>query len=85
MTLGGFREGACEEWMSSGEFAGGLGELERLAGSNVAAFMCAEGVPGRCHRRFVSRALVARGHRVSHLLPDGRTVSEANPLELPDQ
>jgi len=37
------------------------------------AIMCAEAVFFRCHRRYVSNALVAAGHGVVHIYPDGRT------------
>jgi uncharacterized protein (DUF488 family) len=32
-------------------------------------FMCAETVWWRCHRKLIAELLVARGHRVLHLLP----------------
>jgi uncharacterized protein (DUF488 family) len=34
-------------------------------------FLCAETDWRRCHRRLISELLVARGHEVLHLLPDG--------------
>jgi uncharacterized protein (DUF488 family) len=34
-------------------------------------FMCAETVWWRCHRKLIAELLVARGHEVLHLLPDG--------------
>jgi uncharacterized protein (DUF488 family) len=42
-------------------------------------FLCAETVWWRCHRRLIAELLVARGHEVVHLLPDGphrHTLSE---------
>jgi uncharacterized protein (DUF488 family) len=33
--------------------------------------MCAETPWTKCHRRFIAELLVARGHEVLHLLPDG--------------
>ena len=33
-------------------------------------FLCAETGWSRCHRRLIAELLVARGHRVLHLLPD---------------
>lgn len=33
-------------------------------------FLCAETVWWRCHRKLIAELLVARGHRVLHLLPD---------------
>ena len=82
--LGGFRESSYESWMSSDEFVRGIVELERQAENRTVAFMCAEGDPSSCHRRFVARVLAQRGHEVVHLLPDGRLKPEEPPLSLPD-
>jgi uncharacterized protein (DUF488 family) len=57
--------------MATPEFARGLEELERWARERPAAYMCAEGLWWRCHRRMISDALVARGWRVMHVMPDG--------------
>jgi uncharacterized protein (DUF488 family) len=35
--------------------------------------MCAEGNWRSCHRRLIADALLARGWRVIHIGPDGRT------------
>ena len=60
------------DWMASEDFAAGLARLEALAAERRTAVMCAEAPWWRCHRRLVADALVARGHAVEHLLPDGR-------------
>lgn len=60
------------EYMETATFAGGLEQLESLAGERRAAMMCAEGDWRRCHRRLISDALVGRGWRVIHIGPDGR-------------
>jgi uncharacterized protein (DUF488 family) len=57
--------------MAGDEFAAGLSRLEELAGARRAVVMCAEGDWSQCHRRLISDALVARGHRVRHLGPEG--------------
>jgi uncharacterized protein (DUF488 family) len=49
-------------------FAAALGELERLARERPAAYMCAEAVWWRCHRRLITDYLLARGWEVIHLL-----------------
>lgn len=82
--LGGFREGGYDTWMRTKEFADGIDALEDLARTSRVAFMCSEGEPWKCHRRFVSRALLQRGHAVSHLLPDGTLQPEDPQLALPD-
>jgi uncharacterized protein (DUF488 family) len=57
--------------MQTPEFAAGLAELETIARERRAAYMCAEGLWWRCHRRMISDALAARGWRVHHIMPDG--------------
>jgi uncharacterized protein (DUF488 family) len=59
--------------MSSAQFAAGLARLESLAARRRTAVMCAEGHWSRCHRRLIADALVARGLRVTHILPDSRS------------
>ena len=49
-----------------------LDELASLARETVVAYMCAEAVPWRCHRRLVSDALTARGWEVRHILGEKR-------------
>ncbi len=70
--LGGFRQGGYQAWMESTAFQRGLAQLEQLAQRQLTAFMCAETVWFRCHRRFIARQLVAHGYRVTHLLQVGR-------------
>jgi len=82
--LGGFRDEGYEAWMRTETFKNGIESLEREAMNAAAAFMCSEGAPWKCHRRFVSRALSQRGHQVLHLLSDGSTVPEDPQLALPD-
>ena len=73
-ALGGHRPEGYEAYMATDGFAHGLAELERLAGERPTAFLCAERDPWSCHRRFVARALEARGWRVVHLVEPGRAV-----------
>ena len=82
--LGGFRDDGYEAWMKTDDFERGIAELERLAASGTTAFMCSEGEPWKCHRRFVSRALQQRSHEVLHLFPDGSLQPENPQLALPD-
>jgi uncharacterized protein (DUF488 family) len=73
--LGGYRKGGYETHMKTAEFSKGLETLITLAGSRRTAIMCAEAVFFRCHRRHVADALVALGHEVVHIYPDGRSHS----------
>lgn len=56
----------------TGEFAGALAELVEAAAGAATAYMCAEGLWWRCHRRIISDRLVLLGHEVMHILPDGK-------------
>ena len=58
--------------MGSAEFQAGLDRLLALAADTAVAAMCAEGPWWRCHRRLLADALLVRGHRVTHVGPDGR-------------
>jgi uncharacterized protein DUF488 len=53
--------------MQTEEFEAGLDRLASLSTGVVAAMMCAEGNPYRCHRSLVADALTARGIRVVHV------------------
>ncbi len=70
--LGGYRKGGYENYMKSPEFASGIEELEKIASRDRTAFLCAEKLPFRCHRRFISDELVRRGWRVNHIIEKGR-------------
>lgn len=63
---------AYADHMASDEFAAGMVRLAALARERRTAVMCAEADPSRCHRRLIADALLARGWRVLHLLPNGR-------------
>jgi uncharacterized protein (DUF488 family) len=67
------------DYMETKEFKSGVESLLELAAARVVAFMCAEAVWWRCHRRLLSDALLARGAEVRHIL----TPSEAPPHQLP--
>ncbi len=65
------------DWMATAAFTAGLARLEALAAERRTAVMCAEAPWWRCHRRLVADALLARGHAVEHLGPDGRLTPHA--------
>lgn len=54
------------DYTTTEAFARGLDQLLGLAGP--VAYMCSEALPWRCHRTIVSDNLIARGHRVTHLM-----------------
>jgi len=53
-------------------FTEALAELERLARARPTAYMCAEAVWWRCHRRLITDYLLTRGWEVVHLLGPGQ-------------
>jgi uncharacterized protein (DUF488 family) len=66
----GFRGYA--DYLATPEFTRAFDRLLDVAASRRTAYMCAEAVPWRCHRRLISDALVARGHEVLHILSAAR-------------
>jgi uncharacterized protein (DUF488 family) len=82
VALGGLRtdETGQERFECLGTFAGyaarmGSGEWQEALASALAephpVFLCAETRWQRCHRRFISELLEARGHEVVHLIRPG--------------
>jgi len=59
--------------MATAPFLAALEELEARARQQPTAFMCAEKLWWKCHRRLLSDLLLARGWRVAHLLDSGRS------------
>jgi uncharacterized protein (DUF488 family) len=78
-ALGGYRTGGYEAHMATAAFREGLAELERLGRAAPTAVVCSERLPWRCHRRFIARALEARGWRVVHILEPGRVWTPERP------
>jgi uncharacterized protein (DUF488 family) len=74
---GSFR--AYADYMATPAFRTALDAL--LESDQTTAIMCAEAVPWRCHRNFVSDELVRRGHEVVHILNFGsRKKHEISPF-----
>ncbi len=71
--LGGFRQGGYLSYMNTAEFAAGIEALEEIAHASLTAYMCAELLWFKCHRRHVSDALAARGWEVIHIFDERRT------------
>ena len=64
-TVAAFRNYA--DYTETAEFAAGLEQLLTLARRQRTAFMCAEALYWRCHRRLIADQLVVRGYRVLHI------------------
>ena len=57
--------------MASDEFARGVAKLLAQAASRRTAVLCAEADPAHCHRSLLADVLLARGHRVEHIVDAG--------------
>lgn len=66
-TLGGYRTGGYEAYVSTDAFRRGCEVLIRLAQAQPLAFMCAELDYRGCHRRFIAACLQHRGIDVWHI------------------
>lgn len=74
-SLGGFRTGGYESYMQTPAFAAGLSSLAALAQADMTAFLCAEKLFFRCHRRFIADRLVISGWSVIHIIDIDRTLA----------
>ena len=64
-----------ELFSKSEQFLDGVLKVERSKA--VIAFMCAEKHPSECHRSIlVARAFSDRGHSITHIIPNGVTLSQ---------
>ena len=59
--------------MGTEEFARGYERLTSLARESPTAFMCAETLWWRCHRRLIADRLTVDGWSVTHLLTSGKS------------
>ncbi|MHB8205234.1 MAG: DUF488 domain-containing protein [Desulfomonilaceae bacterium] len=66
LTSRSFRSYA--DYMATEEFREGVHELVEIASQSATAYMCAEALYWRCHRRLLSDYLVAHGMDVNHIL-----------------
>jgi uncharacterized protein (DUF488 family) len=67
------------DYALTGEFAAALAELDALARERPTAFMCAEALWWRCHRRLIADRLTAMGWSVCHIGADGALARHALP------
>jgi uncharacterized protein (DUF488 family) len=79
--LGGYRKGGYEAYTRTLEYLVGLELLERMASRCRSAFVCAERLPWRCHRRFIGRSLQERGWKVTHIIDEKRVWEDRIPGE----
>ena len=60
------------DYMDTAEFALAYERLTGIAGASRTAFMCAETLWWRCHRRLIADRLTVDGRTVTHLLAPGK-------------
>ena len=77
-TVAGFRHYA--DHIDSEEFAQGLDQLLAAARAQRTAFMCAEALYWRCHRRLIADRLLVSGYQVLHIESRDRAIEH----HLPD-
>ena len=63
------------DFMQTKEFTENLIKLIVLAKENCLALMCAEALPGRCHRNLISDMLFVRHIRVLHIINKDNTLT----------
>jgi uncharacterized protein (DUF488 family) len=69
------------DYMSTDEFRAGIARLLDTAHGARTAYLCAEALWWRCHRRLISDHLKAAGHEVIHILGPDKT--EIHPFTPP--
>ena len=63
------------DFMQTKEFTENLLKLIVLAKENCLTLMCAEALPGRCHRNLVSDMLIVRHIRILHIISKDNTLT----------
>ncbi len=70
--LGGFRKGGYTEYIETDEFMRGIDVIESVAKGRLSVIICAERLPWKCHRKWISRELHKRGWHVEHIIDKGK-------------
>lgn len=70
--LGGFRKGGYVSYIITDDFRRGVDLLEKIANTKPSVIICAERLPWKCHRKWISRELHKRGWEVEHIIDKGK-------------
>ena len=70
--LGGFRKGGYTSYIITDNFSKGVDLLENIAITKPSVIICAERLPWKCHRKWISRELHKRGWEVEHIIDKGK-------------
>lgn len=82
-NLGGYRKGGYENWSQTKDFKKALKDLIKIAKKKKTVFICAERLPWKCHRSFISRELEKLGYKIIHIIDRERVwQSKKEPREL---
>jgi uncharacterized protein (DUF488 family) len=73
VELGGYRRGGYEKYMATPGFREGLSKLVEIGNSSMTAFVCAERLPWKCHRRWIGANLMSEGWEVIQIIDERRT------------
>ena len=77
--LGGYRSGGYQAFTTTPEFKQGIDAVERTAAQRRSAILCAERLPLRCHRRFITSELQKRGWQITHIIDERQTLVPGKP------
>jgi uncharacterized protein (DUF488 family) len=70
--LGGFRKGGYTSYIITDEFSNGIDLIESIALYKMSVIICAEKLPWKCHRKWISRELHKRDWEVDHIIDKGK-------------
>jgi len=70
--LGGYRNGGYKAFTTTPEFEQGIRDVEATASQKRSAILCAERLPWRCHRRFITAELEKEGWQIEHIIDEKR-------------
>ena len=68
--LGGYRKGGYEPYTLTPSYKQGIGQLDTIGKKDTSAFMCAERLPWKCHRKFIALSLQERGWKMLHIIDE---------------
>jgi uncharacterized protein (DUF488 family) len=61
------------DYMETGQFLEGIGQVLQLGESGRTALMCAESLYWRCHRSMIADFLKSKGVEITHIFDGGHT------------
>ena len=70
--LGGFRKGGYNSYIITDEFSKGIDLIESIALYKMSVIICAEKLPWKCHRKWISRELHKRNWEIDHIIDKGK-------------